>query len=230
MSNPMHPNRRNALKLMAAGLAGMATHPATAAVHEPTDLFPRPATGEQSLALLKEGHQRDLAQSLTSCTADIAALRDHSEAHQEPFAAILSCADSRVPVELLFDQPLGHLFVVRVAGNIATPDTIASLEYAGAAVGVNLILVIGHTSCGAIKAASANKPVPGQVSTLFQYMHPAVAGTADLTEASRRNALQQAATLSNASPVLADLIATRKLLIKAAIYDVGSGKVTVLEG
>jgi carbonic anhydrase len=218
-------NRRDALKLMAAGLAGMATTLPAAAAEAHT-----PETSQQALDLLMQGNQRYLAQQLTSCSANFAQLRKEYEDHQVPFAAILSCADSRVPAELVFDQTLGQLFVVRVAGNIATPDTIASLEYAGVAVGVKLILVIGHTNCGAIKAASANKPVPGQVSTLFQYMRPAVKNTPDLTEASRKNALFQVETLRDASPVLSELVATHKLLIKAAIYDVGSGEVTILEG
>jgi carbonic anhydrase len=232
LKNPTtsQPTRRSALKLMAAGVAGIATLPALAGtVHASPIESHQPANGEQALDLLLKGNQRYLSQALTSCSMNMAELRKHSEAHQDPFAAVLSCADSRVPAELVFDQTLGQLFVVRVAGNIATPDTIASLEYAGAAVGVKLILVIGHTNCGAIKAASENKPVPGQVSSLFQYMHPAVAGQPDLTEASRKNALQQAATLRDASPVLAELVESKKLLIKAALYDVGSGIVTILE-
>jgi len=220
----LSPNRRDAFKLMAAGLAGMATTlPATAAAP------PVPETGQQALDLLMQGNQRYLAQQLTSCSANFAQLRKEYEDHQVPFATILSCADSRVPAELVFDQTLGQLFVVRVAGNIATPDTIASLEYSAAAVHVKLILVVGHTNCGAIKATSENKPVPGQVSTLFQYMSPAVKGVPDLNEASRRNALLQAETLRDASPVLSELVAARKLLIKSAIYDVASGKVRLLD-
>ncbi len=229
MSN-LTPNRRDALKLMAAGLASFSTHSVSAATDTSSSFFHHPETGEQALELLMQGNRRYLANALVSCSADMAELRKHSEEHQEPFAAILSCADSRVPAELIFDQTLGQLFVVRVAGNIATPDTIASLEYAGAAIGVKLILVIGHTNCGAIKAASANKPVPGQVSTLFQYMRDAVNHTPDLTEASRKNAVLQAATLRDASPVLSELVAAHKLLIKAALYDIGSGKITILEG
>jgi carbonic anhydrase len=226
-------NRRNALKLMAAGLVGMAALPAAAVAkesYESSGLFAIPNTEEDALSLLMTGNQRYLKQELTSCSANMAELRKHSEAHQEPFAAILSCADSRVPVELVFDQTLGQLFVCRVAGNIATPDTIASLEYAAAAVGVKLILVVGHTNCGAVKAAAANKPVPGQVSTLFQYIHPAVKNTPDLTEASRKNAILQATALREASPVLAELVEGKKLLIRAAIYDVSSGYVTLLDG
>jgi carbonic anhydrase len=229
-----HPSthRREALKLMAAGLAGMAVLPAAVAEdsHDFSGLFQVPETGEQALHFLMAGNQRYLSEKLTSCSANMAELRKHTEAHQAPFAAILSCADSRVPDELVFDQTLGQIFVIRVAGNIAVPDTIASLEYAAAAVEVKLILVVGHTNCGAVKAAAANKPVPGQVSTLFQYIHPAVRNTPDLNEASRKNAILQAATLREASPVLAELVESKKLLIRAAIYDVSSGVVTLLEG
>ena len=91
--------------------------------------------------LLVEGNQRYVAQKLISFQEDLDILKAHTEEHQEPFAAVLSCADSRVPVELVFDQSIGHLFVVRVAGNIATPDTIASLEYGAAVLGVKAILV-----------------------------------------------------------------------------------------
>jgi len=110
-------NRRNALKLMAAGLVGMAALPAAAVAkesYESSGLFAIPNTEEDALSLLMTGNQRYLKQELTSCSANMAELRKHSEAHQEPFAAILSCADSRVPVELVFDQTLGQLFVCRV--------------------------------------------------------------------------------------------------------------------
>ena len=87
---------------------------------------------------------------------------------QEPFAALLSCADSRVPVELVFDQSIGHLFVVRVAGNVATSrKMIASLEYGAAVLGTKVIMVLGHGSCGAVKATIDGKAVPGQISQLF---------------------------------------------------------------
>jgi len=223
----LSPNRRDALKLMAAGLTGLATLPAAA---EPIPApLPYPTTGEEALELLKKGNERYLHPPLKSCSADFPDLRKQYEKVQHPFAAILSCADSRVPTELVFDQTLGQLFVVRVAGNIATPDTIASLEYAGIAIGVKLLLVIGHTNCGAIKATSTNEPVPGQISTLFQYMSPAVKGVSDLTEASRRNAILQATTLRDASPVISKLVADHKLLVKAALYDVLTGEVTILD-
>jgi carbonic anhydrase len=231
MSNEMNTNRRGVLKLVAAGLAGMAALPKRGFAQEPAPAFHKPDSPQQAMELLAQGNQRFVAHNLTSFEVDLALLRADSEEHQEPFAAILSCADSRVPPELVFDQSLGHLFVVRVAGNVATNVTTASLEYGAAVLGVKAILVLGHTNCGAIKAAAAGKEVPGQISTLFQYIHPAVTDIgSDMTAGSRKNAMLQASTLRKTSPVLSKLVTEKKLLIQAALYDVGNGKVTMLEG
>ncbi|HEX3940683.1 MAG TPA: carbonic anhydrase [Acidobacteriaceae bacterium] len=221
--------RRDFLRLAAFGLAGLTTTPARAFYQAPREAIQRPETPERAIDLLVEGNQRFLAQNLISFREDLDVLKAHSAEHQVPFAAVLSCADSRVPVELVFDQSIGHLFVVRVAGNVATPDTIASLEYGAAVLGLKAILVLGHTNCGAVKATLAGKAVPGQISTLYQYIHPAAAGAnGDLTTASRQNATLQASVLRDTSPVLADLVTQKKLMIRAAIYDVGSGKITML--
>jgi carbonic anhydrase len=217
--------RREFLKLAALSLAGLTTA-SNQALGQARDTIQRPETPDRALNLMIEGNQRFVAQSLVSFL-DI--LKAHSEEHQEPFAAVLSCADSRVPVELVFDQSIGHLFVVRVAGNVATPDTIASLEYGAAVLGIKAILVLGHTNCGAVKATIAGKAVPGQISTLYQYIHPAIAGAnGDLTTASRQNATLQASVLRETSPVLSELVKQDKLAIRSAIYDVGNGKVTLL--
>ncbi len=222
--------RREFLKLAAVTLAGLTTTGARALGQAQREAIQRPETPDRALSLLLEGNQRFVAQNLVSFKEDLDILKAHSEEHQEPFAAVLSCADSRVPVELVFDQSIGHLFVVRVAGNVATPDTIASLEYGAAVLGVKAILALGHTNCGAVKATIAGKAVPGQISTLYQYIHPAIAGSkGDLTTASRQNAKLQASVLSETSPVLAELVKARKLAIRAAMYDVGNGKVTMIE-
>jgi carbonic anhydrase len=222
--------RREFLKLAAFSLAGLTTNGARALGQAQREVIQRPETPERALSLLVEGNQHFVAQNLISFREDLDILKAHSEEHQEPFAAVLSCADSRVPVELVFDQSIGHLFVVRVAGNVATPDTIASLEYGAAVLGVKAILVLGHTNCGAVKATIAGKAVPGQISTLYQYIHPAVAGSnGDLTIASRQNASLQASVLRETSPVLGDLLKQKKLAIRPALYDVGSGKVTMIE-
>jgi carbonic anhydrase len=220
--------RREFLKLAAFSLAGLTTASARA-LGQARDTIQRPETPDRALNLLIEGNQRYVAQKLVSFQEDLDILKADTEEHQEPFAAVLSCADSRVPVELVFDQSIGHVFVVRVAGNVATPDTIASLEYGAAVLGTKAIVVLGHTNCGAVKATIAGKAVPGQISTLYQYIHPALAGAnGDLTTASRQNATLQASILRETSPVLGELVKEKKLAIRSALYDVGNGKVTML--
>jgi len=220
--------RREFLKLAAFSLAGLTTASARA-LGQVRDTIQRPETPDRALNLLIEGNQRYVAQKLVSFQEDLDILKADTEEHQEPFAAVLSCADSRVPVELVFDQSIGHVFVVRVAGNVATPDTIASLEYGAAVLGTKAIVVLGHTNCGAVKATIAGKAVPGQISTLYQYIHPALAGAnGDLTTASRQNATLQASILRETSPVLGELVKEKKLAIRSALYDVGNGKVTML--
>jgi carbonic anhydrase len=142
----------------------------------------------------------------------------------------LSCADSRVPVELIFDQSLGHVFVTRVAGNIATSTVIASLEYGAAVLGTKAIMVLGHANCGAVKASIEAKAVPGQISALYRYIRPAVdqAGS-DLEAAIKANARIQASLLRQSSPVLAEGIKQKRLKIVAAYYDLASGKVSLLD-
>ena len=107
------------------------------------------------------GNQRFAANHLTACGHDLAALREHTVEKQEPFAAVLACADSRVPVELVFDQSIGRLFVTRVAGNVASPEIIASLEYGVAVLGISALVVLGHRNCGAVKAALKGESAAG---------------------------------------------------------------------
>ena len=194
-----------------------------------TDTFKMPASPSEAMTILTQGNDRFQAKRLMSLEEDLQILRDNTVEEQKPFAAILSCADSRVPVELVFDQTIGHLFVVRVAGNLATPPTIASLEYGAAVLGVKVMLVIGHRNCGAVKATMGAKPVPGQISSLYQYIHPALkAGEMDANLASRENAKYQTELLRASSPVLASLIKEGKMSLGAAYYDVATGKVEML--
>jgi carbonic anhydrase len=184
---------------------------------------------DQALQLLMDGNQRFLDRRLTSFEEDIRELKENTAEKQEPFAAVLSCADSRVPVELLFDQSIGHIFVARVAGNIASPAIIASLEYGVAVLHTKAIIVLGHGNCGALQAAIAGKAVPGQISGLYSYLRPAVveAGT-DLDAAIQANARIQARLLAEASPVLATAIKEGALKIVAGHYALATGKVTLL--
>ncbi|MGA7317500.1 MAG: carbonic anhydrase [Silvibacterium sp.] len=186
-------------------------------------------TPDEALKALLDGNERFVSGSLASFDHDLKILKEHTVDKQEPFAAVLSCADSRVPVELVFDQSIGHIFVVRVAGNVATPEIIGSLEFGAAVLGTKVILVLGHASCGAVKAAIQNNPVPGQISALFPHLQPAVAQAgSDLAATTKANATIQATLLSKASPVLAPMVKEGKLKIVAGYYDLDTGKVTIL--
>lgn len=222
-------SRRRLLKMTAAGVVAMAATPEKMLPQAAAPEFPNPDTPKQAIQLLLDGNERYLKQQLTECSANFAMLRHDSEEEQKPFAAILCCADSRVPAEILFDRSIGHLFVVRVAGNISTPDTIASLEYAVAVLGVKAILVVGHTRCGAVTAAKHGGAEPGMIGGLFQYIYPATLGTADVPSAIVKNAQVQAEILRGSSAVLAERTKNGRLAVESAMYDVGTGKVTMLE-
>jgi carbonic anhydrase len=182
-----------------------------------------------ALQALVKGNQRFVERKLTFYQEDLTILQENTAEKQEPFASVLSCADSRVPVELAFDQSIGHVFVNRVAGNIATTEIIASIEYGAAVLGTKVIMVLAHGNCGAVQATIDGKAVPGQISSLYRYIRPAInqAG-ANLRPATEANAKIQAQLLRESSPVLAELIKGGKLTVVAAFYDIESGKVTLL--
>ena len=185
-------------------------------------------TGEGAMRELMAGNERYIAGQITSFPEDLKILKEKTVAKQEPFAAVLSCADSRVPVEIIFDQSIGHLFVNRVAGNLVTPELIASLEYGVAVLGVKAILVLGHSNCGAISAAIAAKAVPGQISVLYQHLIPAIAGAkGDVPLAVKMNATYQAKLLAESSTVIAKAIKENGVKVASGVYDLGSGKVTL---
>ena len=179
---------------------------------------------------LIDGNRRFMSGRLNSFDQDLAILKQNTIEKQEPFAAVLSCADSRVPVELIFDQSIGHIFVIRVAGNFVTPEIIASLEYGAAVLGTKAIVVMGHAGCGAVKATIQAKSVPGQISALYKHIQPAVdqAG-ANLEAATKANAKIQAALLRQTSTVIADLVKENKLKVVAAYYDLTGGGVNILD-
>ena len=185
---------------------------------------------EAALRTLMEGNQRFARNHLTAYESDLAALKRSSIEKQEPFAAVLSCADSRVPVELIFDQSIGRIFVTRIAGNVVTSEIIASLEYGAAVLGTRVILVMGHSNCGAVKATIQGEGVPGQISALYPHIRPAVdlAGP-NLEAATKANAKIQAALLRQASTVISDLVKENKLKVVAGYYDLASGSALLLD-
>jgi carbonic anhydrase len=224
-------SRRRFLQMAMGGmLAGLITGAGVELVN------PRPARAQSKLspdAALRElmdGNRRFASGRLTAHEQDVAILRQDTSEKQEPFAGLLSCADSRVPVELVFDQSIGHLFVTRVAGNVVTPEIIASLEYGAAVLGTKVILVLGHAGCGAVKATIQAKEVPGQISALYPHIQPAIdqAGP-NLEAATKANAKIQAALLREASTVIAGLVKEGKLKVLAGYYAIASGTVSLLD-
>lgn len=238
---PLDNNKPDALSIshsrrffLRAGMAGVAGGVAAGAGMGFID--PRPIlaqstlTPEAALKELTDGNRRFVSGDMTSHEHDLKLLKHHLISKQEPFASVLSCADSRVPVEIVFDQTLGSIFVTRLAGNMVTPEIIASLEFGVAVLGTKVIMVLGHSDCGAIKAAIAAKPVPGSISALYPHLQPAVdeAGP-DPKAVTKANAKIQAGLLSQASPVVAEKIKEGQLKVVAGYYDIGSGEVTVLD-
>jgi carbonic anhydrase len=187
------------------------------------------STPDAALAELMAGNKRYISDGIKASAQQIAGLRKQDAEKQTPFAAVLSCADSRVPVEIVFDQTIGKIFVTRVAGNIITPEIIGSLEYGVAVLGTKIILVMGHSNCGAVKATIKGEPVPGQISSLFPHIQPAVKEAGhDLAAATKANAKIQAMLLSQSSTVIAPMVNEGRIKVAAAYYDVGSGEVTML--
>lgn len=147
---------------------------------------------------------------------------------QAPWAAILSCADSRVAPELIFDAVIGDLFVIRSAGNTAFNDAVASLEYAVSVLGVQLILVIGHSACGAVKAARSSKALTPLLTDLVRPIRASLTDGENLVQSIKRNANYAARQITEISPLLKESESNGKLSIRPSYFDIGSGQVTLL--
>jgi carbonic anhydrase len=194
------------------------------------------ATPDAALSLLTEGNARYVANQPRQ--RDFSAGRINTALGQAPFAAILGCADSRIAPELAFDQNPGDLFVVRVAGNFVTPEGLGSLEFGTAVLGAKVIMVLGHTSCGAVDATVAalqkGNTLPGQIAGLVSSMKPGIEPVlkqpgADLEQrAVVANVRYNVARLQQAQPILADLIAKQRLRVVGGVYDLGTGKVSLV--
>jgi carbonic anhydrase len=180
---------------------------------------------------LKEGNVRFLAGK--GKVRDLNAKVIATAAGQYPFAAVVSCMDSRAPVELVFDQGIGDVFSLRVAGNVIEGDFLGSLEYAAKVVGVKLIVVMGHTSCGAVKGAIDNVKL-GNLTALLDQIQPAVAAVGPrgsskdaayvdkVAQANVRLAMKQ---IHAKSPVLDEMLKSGALGLVGAMYEVETGKV-----
>ncbi len=197
---------------------------------------PRRTTPDAALAALKAGNERFRA-GFQVGHRDAMSKVAASAAHQYPIASVIGCADSRTAPEAIFDLGIGELFVCRVAGVAAEVNDVASLEYGSEHLGVPLIVVLGHTHCGAMAAAVADKPLPGSLPHLIDTIRPSVERARAALPDADKEALIAAATKEQvlrevrrlkASPVLSELIHEGKLRIVGAIYDIQNGTVSWL--
>jgi carbonic anhydrase len=197
---------------------------------------PNAITPQAALKRLMDGNARYAAN--TPEQKDFSVGRAARATAQYPIAAILSCADSRVAPELTFDQNPGDLFVVRVAGNVISPDLLASLEYGVQFLGTPLVMVMGHSGCGAVDAAikvlKKNAVLPGHLPDLIRAIKPAVLVAEKTTKgdlldnAIAENARRQADRIKTSPPIMQQAYAAKKIDVVAAVYDIATGKITLL--
>jgi carbonic anhydrase len=187
-------------------------------------------TPDEALKRLKDGNQRFIEGKSIKPNQDFNRIKEVA-AGQHPFATIVGCSDSRVPNEIIFDQGVGDLFIVRTAGQVSTYASWGSIEFAEEVLGAKLIVVLGHTQCGAVNAAVTLPEVPGHIVTLINAIKPAVTRARmlphdNLLEASiKENVLMQVEQLKSLEPVLAKRVREGSIKIIGAIYHLNTGKV-----
>jgi len=229
--------RRHFLKLGATGAVGSALAAGNLLRAERAEAAELPATTLQALSpdaaleTLMAGNQRFVQHQPQYPDQSQARLQEVAQA-QYPFATILSCADSRVPAELIFDQGIGDIFDVRIAGNIATPEAIGSIEYAVVLLGTPLLMVLGHERCGAVTAAVQNKSLPGEISTFVRTIEPVVARVKDQPGDAVDNAVianvQYQIEKLKRSLLLTEQLQSGKFNIVGGRYDLDTGRVTLI--
>jgi carbonic anhydrase len=205
---------------------------APAAVSASDAAAPAAPSPQLVLKQLQDGNARFVAGKPLHPDGSVARRRDLAKG-QRPKAIVLGCSDSRVPPELVFDEGLGDLFVVRVAGNVADPVNLGSVEYAAEHLGSPVVVVLGHHACGAVKAtAESGGKAEGNLGAIVAEIAPAVeqakaaAGKDGLLhDAAHANARRAARAMTERSPVLAKLVEEGRLKIAVAVYDLDSGKV-----
>lgn len=195
-------------------------------------------TPEQAISMLKEGNERFISETMVN--RDLIAQVKQTGSGQYPFAAVVSCIDSRIPTEIVLDQGVGDIFNARIAGNFVNTDILGSLEFATKVAGSKVIVVMGHTECGAVKGACDHVEMGNLTSTLANIM-PAVEGVTEITEnRTSKNAefVQKVSDLNveltinkimSDSEILNEMYQNGEIAIVGAMYDVHTGKVTFME-
>jgi carbonic anhydrase len=195
---------------------------------------PSNVSPDEALKRLMQGNTRFVFGHMTHlASGQVAEARRAVAKGQMPFAIIVGCSDSRVGPEIVFDQGLGDIFVVRTAGEVVDVTALGSIEYAVEHLGSSLIVVLGHERCGAVSAAVAVAKEPGHIATLLRAIEPAVEQTKGkpgdpVENAVRAQAIDVAKQLQNAKPILTERVHSGKLKIVAARYDLDTGKVEFL--
>lgn len=189
-------------------------------------------SGEEALRILMEGNARFVKNELKHPHLD-AKRRAMLTEGQAPFAVVVTCADSRVIPDVLFDQGLGDLFVIRVAGNVAKDKVLGSIEYAAIHLGTRLVFVLGHEKCGAVTAALEPATMEGHIGAIVDAIKPAVymarGQKGDLLENSiKNNAVMVREQISDSMPILAKMVKEDKLKVVGGYYKLQSGKVEIL--
>lgn len=192
---------------------------------------------DEAIKMLKEGNERFVEQKRANPNSDKVRILEVSKG-QKPFVTINGCSDSRVPPELVFDQGLGDIFVVRTAGNVSATDQIGTIEYGTEHLGTRLVVVLGHTKCGAVTAVAKGEHVHGNIPALVSSIVPPVKKVQEahssqpvdswLNEAIKENAYASIANILKKSDTVRELVMNGKVKIVVAIYDVDSGKVEFL--
>ena len=203
---------------------------AIAVAYEKSDVSP-----DAALKMLQDGNGRFVSAAVKRPNQNARQRVQTAEKGQKPFAVVLSCADSRVPVEVLFDRGIGDIFVVRDAGNIATITDIGSIEYAVDHLGSPLVVVLGHSKCGAVTAAVEGGEAPPNIKAIVDFIAPAVtqaksanpdkSGDALVSAAITANVWQAMADMYKNSPMLREKVKDGKIKLVGAVYDIKSGKV-----
>lgn len=185
---------------------------------------------QEALEKLKAGNKRFVDMKLSD--KELAKRRTATANGQQPYAIILACADSRVAPELIFDETIGDLFVIRVAGNVVDPDVLGSIEYAVEHLGTRLIVVLGHDKCGAVTAALSDEPLHGNLGELIHKVDGGKGLPADkaaaLAEAVRHNAIHQAQEMLSKSEPIKKAVDEHQVQVESAVYSLDSGTVSWL--
>lgn len=188
-------------------------------------------TPDQALQMLIDGNRRYIT-GKAEHPHQSEERRAEVLAGQHPFVTLLSCSDSRVPPEVFFDQGIGDLFIIRNAGNIVDDVVLGSIEYAAEHLGVPLIMVLGHTKCGAVTATVQGGEVPGHIGSIVKTIQPAVAASKDepgdaVLNAIRANVRLMVEQIKNCEPILAELRHHGKIMVVGGLYNLDSGQVEV---